>query len=133
MALGREFIVASLALNIVVLVPVCYGLYTNGEGMKHVYGAETPARGILKAMYTSILFVSLGLVPAVFIDEVRVGAQFMAAGLLIVQIVYKFLTPATTTGGVPPGFSMNPAVLSNLGIALFHCITLGIFLAHAPA
>ncbi|CAE7757740.1 Cacna1g [Symbiodinium sp. CCMP2456] len=39
--------------------------------MKHVYGAETPARGILKAMYTSILLVSLGLVPAVFIDGVR--------------------------------------------------------------
>ena len=53
----------------------------------------------------------------------------MSTALFLVQIVYKFLTPATTTGGVPPGMPGNPAVLSralaaNLGagkIMTCHC------------
>lgn len=53
----------------------------------------------------------------------------MSTALFLVQIVYKFLTPATTTGGVPPGMPGNPAVLAralaaNLGagqIMTCHC------------
>lgn len=60
---------ASLSINVGVLVPVCSGLYTDSEGMKAVYGAETPARGILKSMYTSILLVSLGLLPSIYIER----------------------------------------------------------------
>ncbi|CAL1157199.1 unnamed protein product [Cladocopium goreaui] len=129
--LAPVFMTISLAINVLVLVPVCYGLYSDGKGMKVVYGAETPARGILKAMYTSILVMSLALLPSIFIDETRDGARWMSTALFLVQIVYKFLTPATTTGGVPPGMPGNPAVLANLVIALFHCITVGIFLAKA--
>ena len=128
--LAEIFMSVSLGINVLVLVPVCHGLYSDGEGMKAVYGAETPARGILKAVYTSILVVSLALLPSIYIQETRVGARWMCAGLFVVQIVYKFLTPATTKGGVPPGMPTNPAVLSNLAIALFHCISLGIFLTN---
>ena len=121
------FMTASLAINVLVLVPVCNGLYSDGERMKAVYGPETPARGILKAVYTSILVVSLVLLPSIYIEGTRVGARWMSAGLFVVQIVYKFLTPATTKGGVPPGMPMNPAVLSNFAIAAFHCISLTFF------
>eukprot|EP00913_Durusdinium_trenchii_P004487 g4166.t1 len=79
------FIAASLAINIVVLVPVCFGLYSDGDRMKDVYGAETPARGILKAIYTAILLVSSGLFPCIFMAKVGTGAQFMAVGLFVVQ------------------------------------------------
>ncbi|CAK9033922.1 unnamed protein product [Durusdinium trenchii] len=102
------FIAASLAINIVVLVPVCFGLYSDGDRMKDVYGAETPARGILKAIYTAILLVSSGLFPCIFMAKVGTGAQFMAVGLFVVQIIYKFLTLVTTKGGVPPGLPLPP-------------------------
>ncbi|CAJ1331850.1 unnamed protein product [Effrenium voratum] len=132
MWLATGFLAASLGINIAVLVPVLVGLLKDTDRIKTVYGAETPARGILKAMYSSILLVSLALLPAIFVDASRVGAQFMAAALLVVQIVYKFLTPATTTGGVPPSMPMNPVVISNLGIALFHTVSVAIFLSHLP-
>lgn len=97
-------------LNIAVLVPVCWGIWSNAGWAMASYGAQTEARGILLAIYAAILLCSAALlfqpVPA------------MVAALLIVQIVYKVLTPLTV------GSFANPVVISNIAIAAFHCLTL---------
>jgi hypothetical protein len=106
----RALIIASLGLNIAVLVPVCFGLITRTGWTLAAYGPETPARGILLSVYLAILIGSAGLlfkpVPA------------MVAALLLVQVAYKLTTPFTV------GTVNNPVVLSNLAIAAFHCLTL---------
>lgn len=99
----------SLALNVLVLVPVCISLLGNADWTLSAYGPPSPARGILLSIYLAILVVSVGLlfkpVPA------------MVAALLIVQIVYKVTTPFTV------GMLANPVVLSNLAIAAVHAAT----------
>jgi hypothetical protein len=106
----RALIAASLGLNIFVLVPVCFGLLTKADWTIPAYGPDSAARSILLSVYMAILLCSAGLmlkpVPA------------MVAALLLVQIVYKVTTPFTV------GSFSNPVVMSNLGIAAFHCITL---------
>jgi hypothetical protein len=49
----------SLILNIVVLIPVCFGLITDAEWEKSSFGLFSPARGILLSIYLSILIASL--------------------------------------------------------------------------
>ncbi len=112
----------SLLLNIAVLVPVCVGLVTNAKWAIDFYGAVTPARGILMSMYIAIGSTSLLLL---FLSEPK-----LVAALLLVQVVYKLLTPLTV------GTLTNPVVLSNLGIAAFHGVTLwtiwqGVFVSSA--
>jgi hypothetical protein len=106
----RALIYASLTLNVLVLIPVCFGLLTKAEWTIAAYGAETPARSILLSVYLAILVCSAGL----FFKPVPA----MVAALLLVQIVYKTTTPFTV------GFFSNPVVVSNLIIAAFHSITL---------
>jgi hypothetical protein len=110
----RALIIASLGLNIAVLVPVCFGLITRAGWTLAAYGAETPARGILLSVYLAILIGSAGLlfkpVPA------------MVAALLLVQIAYKITTPFTV------GTLANPVVVSNLAIAAFHAVTVALIL-----
>lgn len=102
-------ILASLGLNILVLVPVCFGLLTNAPWVMSVYGPDTAARSILLSVYIAILIGSAGLlvrpIPA------------MVVTLLLVQIIYKVTTPFTV------GSVANPVVISNLAIAAFHCVT----------
>ncbi|WP_301750922.1 hypothetical protein [uncultured Erythrobacter sp.] len=113
----RALIVASLGLNIAVLVPVCFGLITRAGWTLAAYGPETPARGILLSVYLAILVGSAGLllkpVPA------------MVAALLLVQIAYKLTTPFTV------GTLANPVVMSNLAIAAFHTVTVAVILKSA--
>lgn len=103
-------ITLSLGLNVAVLVPVCLGIVTQARWTASAYGPASPALGILLSIYLAIMLVSLGLlikpVPA------------MVAALLTVQIVYKVTTPFTVRS------LSNPVVLSNLGIAAFHALTL---------
>ena len=106
----KKLIVSSLVLNIAVLVPVCAGLITDATWSQASYGVETTARGILLSVYLSILIASFLLLA--FRDPRSVAA------LLLVQILYKITTPVTV------GTFHNPVVISNLGIALFHTITL---------
>lgn len=105
----RTMIILSLALNILVLVPVCFSLLTSAGWTQATYGPPSPARGILLSIYLAILVGSAALlfkpVPA------------MVAALLIVQIVYKITTPFTV------GTLGNPVVISNLLIAAFHSVT----------
>ncbi len=103
-------ITASLILNIIVLIPVSLALIVDFEKMQKVAGIFTPARGILLAMYLTILIASVLLL--FFVDSKLVFA------LLILQIVYKILSPFTVKT------MKNPIVISNLLIAAFHLVTL---------
>ena len=102
-------ITASLFLNIIVLIPVCLALIADFERMQKVAGGFTPARGILLAMYITILLASILLL--FFRHPTLVFA------LLFLQIVYKLLSPITVKS------AKNPIVISNLLIAAFHVIT----------
>ena len=111
----KSMIVLSLVLNILVLVPVTYGMATNAAWADQAYGETSPARGILLALYLAILAASCVLL-------FRPVTAAVAA-LLAVQIAYKVMTPFTV------GSLENPVVLSNLGIAAFHCVTLWLIIA----
>jgi hypothetical protein len=106
----RALIVASLGINIFVLVPVCFGLITKADWTLSAYGPDTAARGILLSVYVAILLCSIGLLTK--------PVPLIVAALLFVQIIYKVTTPFTV------GSFANPVVMSNLAIAAFHSITL---------
>jgi hypothetical protein len=78
--------------------------------MVKTLGEFNPARGILLAMYISILIGSIFLL-------IAPDKKFIIA-LLSIQIVYKFLTPFTVKT------IKHPFVISNILIALFHVLTL---------
>ena len=99
----------SLALNILVLIPVCSGLLFNANWPIDSYGIETPARGILLAIYLSILIFSAVLL-------FKFDAKMVVA-LLTVQILYKLMSP------IAVGTLTNPVIISNLLIAAFHLIS----------
>lgn len=105
----HNMITASLIINILVLIPVCLSLLLNLEKMNVAAGIFTPARGILLAIYISILFASSFLL---FFMDVK-----LAFALFSIQIVYKVLTPFTVKS------IKNPIVISNLVIATFHLVT----------
>ena len=111
----RTMIFLSLALNIVVLLPVCWGVATGASWASAAYGNASVARGILLAIYLAILFASIVLLlrplPAAI------------ATLLGLQIAYKAMTPFTV------GTLENPVVLSNLAIAAVHAVTLWLLLS----
>jgi hypothetical protein len=96
----------SLALNILVLSPVCSGLLLKANWALDSYGIETPARGILLSIYLTILIFSAALL-------FKFDAKMVIA-LLSVQIIYKLLSP------IMVGTMTNPVIISNLFIALFH-------------
>jgi hypothetical protein len=100
----------SLALNLVVLIPVCTGLMTRWARMTSVFGEWTPARGILLSIYLTIALASALLLA--WPDPNK------AAVLLGLQVVYKLTTPFTV------GTVRNPVVISNLVIAAVHVVTL---------
>jgi hypothetical protein len=105
---------ASLILNIVVLVLVCLALITDSKRVQKTAGIFTPARGVLLAIYLTIALASLTLL---FIQD----NKFIFT-LLMLQIVYKIMTPVTVRT------LKNPIVISNLFIAAFHSITVYLML-----
>ncbi len=104
----------SLSLNILVLVPVLFALAANGRAAESAWGADTPARRILAAVYAAILVASVILLVAHLLNRDVAG---QAQALLGLQVVYKLLT-------APLVGLRNPVVLSNLFIAAIHAITL---------
>lgn len=112
-------IVLSLLLNVAVLVPVTYGMATGADWADSAYGPDSPARGIVLAVYLAILVASIG-----FLFR---PVPEMVAVLLAVQIVYKLITPISV------GTLGNPVVAANLGIAAFHALTLSLILYRANA
>jgi hypothetical protein len=99
----------SLVLNVLVLIPVCSGILLNAHWATESYGFETPARGILLSIYLAILIVSAALL-------FKFDAKMVMA-LLVVQIVYKLLSP------IMVGTLTNPVIISNLFIAAFHALS----------
>ncbi len=112
-------IVVSLVLNILVLIAVGGSLIGKAGWTRSAYGDRTPARDILLAIYLAILIASAGLL----VGHLLGPAPWMLGGivaLLGVQIVYKVLTVVTVERAL-----RNPVVLSNLGIAAVHAVTIG--------
>lgn len=103
-------ITASLILNIAVLIPVCYFMLTNNFRMVKTMGEFTPSRGILLAIYTTILLASILLI---FFTDVK-----LAFALFFMQIVYKLLSPFTVKT------LRHPFVIINIFIAIFHLVTI---------
>ncbi|MEM9299720.1 MAG: hypothetical protein AAGA64_15205 [Bacteroidota bacterium] len=103
-------VTASLILNVIVLTFVCLGLITDSKRVQITAGILTPARGILLAIYLTIAFASLALL-------FSQNNNFIFS-LLILQIVYKIMTPITVRT------FKNPIVISNLFIAVFHFVTI---------
>jgi hypothetical protein len=103
-------IIASLILNIAVLIPVCYFMLTNNSRMVKTMGEFTPSRGILLAIYTTILLASILLM---FFTDIK-----LAFALFFMQIVYKLLSPFTVKT------LKHPFVISNIFIAIFHLVTI---------
>lgn len=103
-------ITASLLINIVVLVPVCAGMFINADWIADGYGPASAARGILFSVYVSILVMSMGLL----FDR----KPERVAPLLLIQVLYKLITPFAV------GSFANPVVISNLLIAAMHIATL---------
>ncbi len=110
----KKMILASLLINVAVLIPVCLSLLLDADWVADVYGAASAARGILLSVYGAILVVSAGLL---FTRE-----PMLVAPLLLVQVLYKVTTPFTV------GSFANPVVISNLVIVALHLTTLGLIL-----
>ncbi|MEO1719764.1 MAG: hypothetical protein AAFR23_05965 [Pseudomonadota bacterium] len=108
MALGLLYV--SLAVNIFVLVPVCFGLLSGAPWVDDAYGARTAARDILTAVYLAILVASVA-------GLLRPMAAFVVV-LLAIQVIYKLAT-AWTVGDV-----QHPVVTANVAIAALHIATL---------
>ncbi len=100
----------SLALNVALLVPVVGSLLIDAAWVSSAYGPRTGARGIVLAVYVAILVASVSLL--LHPEPAAITA------LLGVQVSYKLLTPITV------GTLRNPVVLSNLGIAAVHLLSL---------
>ncbi len=109
---------AALLLNVLVLAPVCFGLARRPRWAQSVYGEPGPGRQILLAMYAAILASSLVLL-------VRPAPPAVLT-LLVLQVVYKVLTPLTV------GRIRHPVVVSNLAIAGVHAAVIGAVVALGP-
>lgn len=116
-------LVVSLLLNIVVLILVVAVLVLGTRRgvdarARFPWGERTPARDILLAIYIAILLVSTALLLAIATLGPTVPIESAAAALFVVQIIYKVITAVIVHNAL-----RNPVVLSNLGIAVVHAIT----------
>ncbi|MGK7944981.1 MAG: hypothetical protein AB4058_10985 [Microcystaceae cyanobacterium] len=102
----------SLILNIVVLVPVCFGIISRANWAQRSYGVFSPSQGILLSIYLAIGIASITLL---LINDLK-----YVFSLLSVQVIYKVTTPFTV------GTFENPVVISNLLIAAFHSVSLAL-------
>jgi hypothetical protein len=106
----QTLIYLSLAVNIVVLIPIVVLMSIRARLVDKAWGPFTEARGILLSIYFAILVVSVVLL--------FMPAPAFVAALLAVQVIYKVTTPITV------GRISNPVVISNLLIAALHVVTL---------
>jgi hypothetical protein len=111
----KNFIRASLIVNIVVLVPIVFGMFADLSFIDRVWGVSTESRGILASIYFALLVLSLILI-------VRPIVVFVVP-LLTIQVIYKLTTPFVV--GL-----FHPVVLSNIAIAVLHGITLWVIYTH---
>jgi hypothetical protein len=98
-------------------LPLCLGSRSTRNAQSvgspiidRAWGEFTAARGILASIYFALLVLSLILIFKTI--------PVFVVPLLATQIIYKITTPFTV------GTLMNPIVISNLGIAVLHSVTL---------
>jgi len=113
----HTLVTISLAVNIVVLIPIVILMLIKSPLVDHAWGTFTAARGILLSMYGTILVLSCALIV--------MPVPAFAVALLLMQVIYKITTPFTV------GSFTNPIVISNLVIAALHVGTLVALLPHA--
>ncbi len=116
-------LIISLLLNIAVLIPVVTVLVIGtrrgvNSAAQAPWGERTPSRDILLAIYVAILVVSIALLAVIATSGPTLVVEAIAAALFTVQIIYKVLTAVTVRDAL-----RNPVVLSNLGIAVVHGVT----------
>mmetsp|Transcript_41222 Transcript_41222/g.76675 ORF Transcript_41222/g.76675 Transcript_41222/m.76675 type:complete len:142 (-) Transcript_41222:428-853(-) len=118
------FLVSSLSLNVSILTPICFGMCFKATRVRAWYGERTVATGILNAVYMSIILFSAIFLCLLFFDTEWM-TRVLITELLTLQIVFHFLSPCTTE--VPnKDRSGSTAVAVQLGMAIFHGITLGL-------
>ena len=115
----NNFIMLSLFINIIVLISVCIALVVFDESQIVIdaWGKSSPSRGILLSIYISILVISCWLLFIYTQNPMSIFTKYMVYVLLLIQVVYKLITPLTV--GIT-----NPCVISNLLISILHIITL---------
>lgn len=116
MTLSDIMIVVSAALNVAVLAAVTVSFAADAEWIRSAYGDRTPARDILLSIYIAVLIASIALV--IGLASGTWWTRGAAVGLLTAQILYKLLTAILVRRAL-----RNPVVLSNLGIAFVHTVT----------
>jgi hypothetical protein len=83
-----------------------------------VFGSDSPGIRILASLYLAIAIVSIfAILSPVYIVSI-------ACVLFPLQIIYKILSVFSVKD------IRNPVVISNLGIAFFHCVSLYIIYSH---
>lgn len=112
----KKMIRISLGLNILVLIPIVVALANGSPRVDKVYGEATAGRGILVSIYLALLVLSVALIFKMI--------PVLVVPLLAIQVLYKVTTPLTV------GTLLNPVVLSNLGIAALHLVTLRVIYKH---
>ena len=106
----KAMIRISLGLNILVLTPIVFGMAIGSPIIDRAWDEFTASRGILSSIYFALLVLSIILI-------VKTVPVFVVP-LLATQVIYKITTPFTV------GTLLNPVVISNLGIAALHVVTL---------
>jgi hypothetical protein len=75
----HALIYLSLCLNIAVLVPVCLSILMRADWTTTAYGPDTPARGILLAIYFAILVYSAGLICCFLVVFATGGVRYSSS------------------------------------------------------
>ena len=112
-------VTASLLINILILVPICIGLYCDRPDFVRVFGVDTTARQIVMCIYLAILLVST----TILVSPQKFSTFLLP--LLCMQIIYKlasvvFIKDKTT-----------PVLWFNLAVAIFHSATVYLSLGFA--
>jgi hypothetical protein len=102
----------SLWINIIVLAPICLGLFLNSKAMNPVFGEKTTAREILLSIYLTLLLASVALLFFVTLPQNYVRS------LLLVQVFYKLFSVLLIKN------KKTPVLWFNLLIAVLHSFTL---------
>lgn len=102
---------AAFGLNVLILLPICWGLAVGAKQMDLVFGSPSTSRQILLCMYLTLLLLSLYLL----YDSDK--ATSWAPVILGFQIIYKTLSLVLIEDKTVPVYWFN------LGVAIFHSFT----------
>lgn len=110
-------LVAALVLNLVILVPVLWGLITEAVGMDAAFGPDGVARRILTCIYGAIALASAALIA--LHGAAHPWAVPMTLALFGVQMIYKLGT-AWVVG------LRNPVVITNVVVIVVQIAAIGL-------